>query len=103
MQANVKPVDQIRSQTVSVQPKATLLVTKKLRIPIALFAVGVVITAAIPQLVETFWSARRSRRQGAPVAADPPPAAAARRARRARRHAESADSMLPPRRPTQEE
>jgi capsular polysaccharide biosynthesis protein len=91
MQANVKPVDQIRSLTVSVQPKATLLITKKLRIPIALFAVGLVITAAVPQLVETFWSARRSRRD--PVAVAAPPA----------RSAESADSLLPPRRPAKKE
>lgn len=92
MQAGVKPVDQIRSQVVSVQPKATLLVTKKLRIPIALFAVGLVITAAIPQLVETFWTARRARRETAAQ----PPAPSARRAE----PAEPAESILPPRRPT---
>jgi capsular polysaccharide biosynthesis protein len=89
MQANVKPVDQIRSLVVSVQPKATLLVTKKLRIPIALFAVGLVITAAVPQLVETFWTARRSRREAAAA----PPA----------RRPEPADSMLPPRRAAKKE
>jgi hypothetical protein len=91
MQAAVKPVDQIRSEVVSVQPDATLLITKKLRIPIALFAVGLVITAAIPQLVETFWAARRGR-SGTAGAAPQPPA----------RRAEPAESMLPPRRPAKQ-
>lgn len=96
MQASVKPVDQIRSEVVSVQPKANLLITKKLRTPIAIFAVGLVITAAIPQLVETFWAARRARRD--PAAAPPPAPRRAERTERTER-AEPAESMLPPRRP----
>lgn len=86
MQASVKPIDQIRSLVVSVQPKAKLMITKKLRVPVALFAVGLLITAAIPQLVETFWSARRARKQAAAA----PPA----------RGSEPDGSMLPPRRAT---
>jgi len=72
MQSAVKPVNQIGSLAVSVDPTAKLLVTKKLRLPVVVFALGLVFTAAIPQTVEASAIARRSRKAAGVAAGEPP-------------------------------
>ena len=74
MQASVKQVNQIGSLAVSVYPTAKLLTTKKLRLPVVVFALGLVFTAAIPQTVEASAISRRSRKAAGVAAGDPLPA-----------------------------
>jgi hypothetical protein len=71
MQASVKPVNQITSLAVSVDRVPHLLLTKKLRLPVVAFALGLIFTAAIPQTVEAAAIARRARKAARPVGERP--------------------------------
>lgn len=65
LQANVAPQNQITSLVVSSDPKATLLVSKKARPLVAVLVVGLLLTLAIPQILDAIQVRRRAK-----VAAD---------------------------------
>jgi hypothetical protein len=75
MQASVKPVNQITSLAVSVDRIPHLMTTKKLRLPVVAFALGMIFAAAIPQTVEAAAISRRARKAARPADERSPTAA----------------------------
>lgn len=62
LQANLKPTDQITSMVASQDPSAHLLVSKKARTLVMVVGLGLILTYAIPQIVDAEISRRRGRR-----------------------------------------
>ena len=73
LQGNIAPEDQITSLVVSSNPQPSLLVSKKARPLVAVLAVGLILTLAIPQIVDASARRRRERRQPARQAPIPMP------------------------------
>ena len=63
LQQGILPKNQITSMVVSSNPHASLLVSKKARPLVAVLAFGLILTLAIPQIVDAATSRRRNRRQ----------------------------------------
>jgi hypothetical protein len=72
LQANIAPENQITSLMVSSQSTPSLLVSKKARPLVAVLAVGLILTLAIPQIVDASARRRRDRRRPAPPARQAP-------------------------------
>jgi hypothetical protein len=62
IQQNYKPANRITSQVVSTQPTAKLLVSKKARTIVIVLGLGLVLTFAIPQVVDAEIAKRRGAR-----------------------------------------
>ena len=62
IQQNYKPADRITSQVVSTQPTPQLLVSKKARTIVIILGLGLVLTFAIPQVVDAEIAKRRGAR-----------------------------------------
>jgi hypothetical protein len=62
IQQNYKPADRITSQVVSTQPTPQLLVSKKARTIVIILGLGLVLTFAIPQVVDAEIAKRRAAR-----------------------------------------
>lgn len=61
LQASVAPENQITSLVVSSDPKATLMVSKKARPLAAVLVIGLLLTLAIPQIVDAIQVRRQER------------------------------------------
>lgn len=61
MQAGIRSVDQITSLRVYFDPRPALVIKKKARLPVVALAVGLLLTAAVPQIVDRLLRGRRSR------------------------------------------
>ena len=68
LQADLKPTDRITSMVASEDPSAHLLVSKKARLVVLVLGLGLILTYAIPQIVDAEITRRRGRRgrRGAP-------------------------------------
>jgi len=64
LQAYLKPTDRITSMVASRDPSAHLLVSKKARLVVLVLGLGLILTYAIPQVVDAEINRRRSRRGG---------------------------------------
>lgn len=64
LQAGVKPVDRITSLVVSADPEASLKLSKKARPIAVILGFGLVLTIAIPQLIDAALAKRRAARYG---------------------------------------
>ncbi|MGH3068581.1 MAG: hypothetical protein ACRDMI_08340 [Streptosporangiaceae bacterium] len=62
LQQNYKPANRITSQVVSDQPTAKLLLSKKARTIVIILGLGLVLTFALPQIVDAEIGRRRGRR-----------------------------------------
>ena len=62
IQRNYKPANRITSQVVSTQPTPKLLVSKKARTIVIVLGLGLVLTFAIPQVVDAEIAKRRGAR-----------------------------------------
>jgi hypothetical protein len=62
IQANYQPANRITSQVVSTQPTPKLLVSKKARTVVIVLGLGLVLTFAIPQVVDAEIAKRRGKR-----------------------------------------
>lgn len=71
MQAGIPAVDQITSLPVYFDPNPALALKKKARLPAVALAVGLLLTAAVPQMVERLLGRRRRRVAGAADGAMP--------------------------------
>jgi hypothetical protein len=63
LQTNLLPKDQITSLVVTSSDKATLLISKKARPVVAVLVVGLILTLAIPQMVDAIQNRGRNRRK----------------------------------------
>jgi capsular polysaccharide biosynthesis protein len=63
LQTDLLPKDQITSLVVTRSDKATLLVSKKARPVVAVLVVGLILTLAIPQMVDAVQNRGRNRRK----------------------------------------
>ena len=81
IQQNYKPADRITSQVVSTQPTPQLLVSKKARTIVIILGLGLVLTFAIPQVVDAEIAKRRGARgqraNGSSASAGPDPSSPA--------------------------
>lgn len=64
LQAYLKPTDRITSIVASQDPSAHLLISKKARLVVLVLGLGLILTYAIPQVVDAEINRRRSRRGG---------------------------------------
>jgi hypothetical protein len=64
LQAYLKPTDRITSIVASQDPSAHLLVSKKARLVVLVLGLGLILTYAIPQIVDAEITRRRDRRGG---------------------------------------
>ena len=64
LQADLKPADRITSMIASQDPSAHLLVSKKARLVVLVLGLGLILTYAIPQIVDAEITRRRGRRGG---------------------------------------
>ena len=64
LQAYLKPTDRITSIVASQDPSAHLLISKKARLVVVVLGLGLILTYAIPQVVDAEINRRRSRRGG---------------------------------------
>jgi capsular polysaccharide biosynthesis protein len=80
LQSGIAPGNQITSMVVASAPNASLLVSKKARPLVGVLVVGLLLTLAIPQMVDAPARRRRERAQQPRQAPIPMPATAARRA-----------------------
>jgi hypothetical protein len=64
LQADLKSADRITSMVASQDPSAHLLVSKKARTLVLVLGLGLILTYAIPQIVDAEISRRRGRRGG---------------------------------------
>jgi hypothetical protein len=62
LQADLKPTDRITSMVASQDPSAHLLVSKKARLVVLVLGLGLILTYAIPQIVDAEITRRRDRR-----------------------------------------
>ena len=62
LQADLKPTDRITSMVASQDPSAHLLVSKKARLVVLVLGLGLILTYAIPQIVDAEITRRRGRR-----------------------------------------
>jgi hypothetical protein len=62
LQADLKPADRITSMVASQDPSAHLLVSKKARLVVLVLGLGLILTYAIPQIVDAEITRRRDRR-----------------------------------------
>ena len=62
LQADLKPTDRITSMVASEDPSAHLLVSKKARLVVLVLGLGLILTYAIPQIVDAEITRRRGRR-----------------------------------------
>ena len=62
LQADLKPTDRITSIVASEDPSAHLLVSKKARLVVLVLGLGLILTYAIPQIVDAEITRRRDRR-----------------------------------------
>ena len=62
MQAGVKQSSQITSEVVSLDPHATLMISKKARTVVVALGIGIVLMLAIPQIADANLTRRRQRR-----------------------------------------
>jgi hypothetical protein len=67
LQSGLKPANQITSQVVSFDPTAKLLTSKKARTLVIVMGLGLVLTYAIPQIVDAEITRRRNRRRRRPI------------------------------------
>lgn len=75
IQSNLKPANQITSQVVSFAPTPKLLLSKKLRTIVLALGVGLILSYAIPQIVDGNIERRRGNRAGGNFPAAEPVAA----------------------------
>jgi hypothetical protein len=73
LQGNVAPKNRIITQVISMTPKATKLTSKKAKPVVVLLGLGLVLTFAIPQLVERSAIRRRAKRGDDDVSDHPDP------------------------------
>jgi hypothetical protein len=64
MQADIKPTDRITSLVVSVDPQPSLMISHKARPLVLVLGLGLVLTIAVPQIVDAGLVLRRSARYG---------------------------------------
>ena len=64
LQAYLKPTDRITSMVASQDPSAHLLISKKARLVVLVLGLGLILTYAIPQIVDAEITRRRDRRGG---------------------------------------
>ena len=64
LQADLRPTDRITSMVASQDPSAHLLVSKKARLVVLVLGLGLILTYAIPQIVDAEITRRRGRRGG---------------------------------------
>jgi hypothetical protein len=64
LQSGLRPADQITSMVASQDPSAHLLVSKKARLVVLVLGLGLILTYAIPQIVDAEITRRRGRRGG---------------------------------------
>jgi len=72
LQAYLKPADRITSMVASQDPSAHLLVSKKARLVVLVLGLGLILTYAIPQIVDAEINRRRDRRGSGSRRATPP-------------------------------
>ncbi|MDX6388983.1 MAG: hypothetical protein QOJ73_46 [Streptosporangiaceae bacterium] len=69
LQQSLAPADQISSIVASYAPTASLEVSKKMRVIVLVVGLGLVLTFALPQIVDAEVNRRRGRRAGADLPA----------------------------------
>ena len=69
LQQSLAPADQISSIVASYAPTASLKVSKKMRVIVLVVGLGLVLTFALPQIVDAEVNRRRGRRAGADLPA----------------------------------